>query len=361
MLYRGMRPAMAPPGTGRFPVAATCPASTPQERAVLRPAGLHRCECDRLHTLRMDWNAYRDENETDQPVSYWRRRAIALAVGLSLFGLLAWVFPGGGGKPASPVKSSQAAGISPAAAYSSAPTSSPKGADGSGHALASPSASGQARATRSAAAVTPPRESTRSAPAVTPSRESTGLAGDCSPSAVVLSLFSARSEYHSGQDPEFDLYAVSTASGTCSFDTAPESLHVVVISAGHIIWDSADCARGETSRVARLRRGIPAQEAVTWNRAITLSGCVTLASSASPGTYQVQARAADVVSLVRTFKLGDLLPAGVPGAGTLLAGARGRSPGRRRAPGGRPVPPLPASAVKARQRAPGGRRRPPGR
>ncbi len=241
----------------------------------------------------MGLNAHRDENERGQPESYWRRRAVALTVGLSLVGLLAWAFSDGGGKPASPVKSSQAAGISSAAAYSSAPTSSPKGADGSGQAPASPSASGQARATRSAAAVTPSRASTRPARA-------------CSPSAVVLSLFSTRSEYHSGQDPEFDLYAVSTASGTCSFDTAPEDLHVVVLSAGHIIWDSADCARGETSRVAELRRGIPAHEAITWNRAITLSGCVTLASSASAGTYQVQARAADVVSLVRTFKLVDL-------------------------------------------------------
>ena len=253
----------------------------------------------------MDWNAYHDENETDQPASYWRRRVIALAVGLTLFGLLAWVFSGGGGKPASSAKSSQAAGVLPAAAYSSAPTSSPKGADGSGHALASPSASGQARATTSAAAVTPSRKSTRSAGTVSPSRMSTGPAGDCPPSAVVLSLFSARSEYYSGQDPEFDLYAVSTASGTCSFDTAPENLHVVVLSAGHIIWDSADCTRGETSRVVKLSRGIPAQESITWNRAITLAGCVTLASS-GPGTYQVQARAAGVASPVYTVKLRDL-------------------------------------------------------
>jgi hypothetical protein len=122
---------------------------------------------------------------------------------------------------------------------------------------------------------------------------------------VVLSLVSTRSKYRSGQDPEFDLYAVSTASGTCSFDTAPENLHVVVLSAGHIIWDSADCTRGETSRVLKLSRGIPAQESITWNRTITLSGCVALASS-GPGTYQVQARAADVVSLARTFKLADL-------------------------------------------------------
>jgi hypothetical protein len=251
----------------------------------------------------MDWNAYRDENETGRPESYWRRRALALAVSLSVFGLLAWVFSGGGGKPASPVQSSQAASVLPAAAYSAAPKPSPAGtagsarvvaspSSGSAHPLASPSASVRARATSSAAAMTP-------------ARVSTGRGGDCSPRAVVLSLLSTRSEYRIGQDPEFDLYAVSTASGTCSFDTAPENLHVVVLSAGHIIWDSADCTRGETSRVLKLSRGIPAQESVTWNRTITLSGCVALASS-GPGTYQVQARAAGVVSRVRTFKVADL-------------------------------------------------------
>jgi hypothetical protein len=38
--------------------------------------------------------------------------------------------------------------------------------------------------------------------------------------------------------------------------------------------------------------------------AASLPGCVTVASSARPGTYQVQARDASVASPVRTFKLG---------------------------------------------------------
>ncbi len=78
---------------------------------------------DILHTLRMDRNDYRDDNDTDQPDAYWRRRAITLVAGLTLLGLLAWAFSGGG-KPASTApKSAQATGIVPAAAYSGAPTS----------------------------------------------------------------------------------------------------------------------------------------------------------------------------------------------------------------------------------------------
>jgi hypothetical protein len=97
-------------------------------------------------------------------------------------------------------------------------------------------------------------------------------------------------ELPAGQDPQFDLYAVSTGSGTCTFDLSPDKLYVVVMSAGHVIWDFGRLRRrrrpGQPSSPAASR----SQESVTWNRSITLPGCVTLASAARPGTYQAQAR-----------------------------------------------------------------------
>jgi hypothetical protein len=84
---------------------------------------------------------------------------------------------------------------------------------------------------------------------------------------------------------------------------SPAKLHVQVSSSGRVIWDSADCTRGQPDRRAELRRGVPAQESLSWNRTISLPGCVTVASSARPGTYEVQARDASVASPVRTFKL----------------------------------------------------------
>ena len=127
--------------------------------------------------------------------------------------------------------------------------------------------------------------------------------GGCAPNAIVLSLFTSKSSYHGGQYPVFAVYAVSTASRACSFDISPARLHVQVSSSGRVIWDSADCTRGQPDRRAELRRGVPAQESLSWNRTISLPGCVTVASSARPGTYQVQARDASVASPVRTFKL----------------------------------------------------------
>ena len=119
----------------------------------------------------------------------------------------------------------------------------------------------------------------------------------------MLSLFSSTPSYSGGHDPQFEVYAVSTASGTCTFDVSPGRLHLTVMWAGRVVWDSANCVRGDVSQVARLSRGVPAQESITWNRTITLPGCVELASQAPPGTYEVQARKAAVASQVVTFKL----------------------------------------------------------
>ncbi len=150
----------------------------------------------------MDRNAYRDDNDTDQPDAYWRRRVITLVAGLTL-----------------------------------------------------------------------------------------------------LSLFSSRPDYYAGQYPEFEVYAVSTASRACSFDVSPGKLHVLVSLSGRVIWDSADCTRGEPNRAAELSRGVPAQEPVTWNRTISPPGCVTLASAERPGVYQLKARDATVASPAPTFRL----------------------------------------------------------
>jgi hypothetical protein len=251
----------------------------------------------------MQRNAYRDGYDTDQADSYWRRRAVTLAAGLGVLGLLAWAFTGGGGKPASPDPtpgSTQASGLRSAAAFGGSPTTPPTpstSANGVDPTLAGPTTPGPSFSPASGS----PR-GRRSSPAAAQG----GPPGRCSPGTLVLSLFTNKLSYSSGQDPEFEVYAVSTSAGRCALDLGPTKLTVVVMSSGRIIWDSADCAAGVPGRVAELSRGVPAQESIAWNRAVTLPGCVTLAS-ARQGSYQVQARTswggAAVSSPVRTFKL----------------------------------------------------------
>jgi hypothetical protein len=275
----------------------------------------------------MESKAYRDDDK-GQPDAYWRRRVITLCAGLTVLGLLAWAFSGGGGKPAAAAhKGTQASGALPAAAYSGALTSPAPGADASASAgssaslpflTASPSpgastagngASASSKAAVGAAAAAGAAAGPGTAGPGTAGPGTAGPAsgvepgGGCVPGAVVLSLFTSKASYRAGQYPVFGVYAVSTASRACTFDLSPARLHVLVSSSGRIIWDSADCTRGEPNRVATFRRGVPVQESFTWNRSISLPGCVTVASSARDGSYQVQARGASVASPVRTFKL----------------------------------------------------------
>lgn len=289
----------------------------------------------------MDRNAYRDDNDTGQPDAsqpddYWRRRVITLCAGLALLGLLAWAFSGGGGKPVAATKAAQASGALPATAYSGAPASgaaaSPAAsatANGAaaGGAPASPSPGADASASAGSSASLPFLTASSSPGASMPgasasasasARAARGAAaanaaaspasgvepgGGCAPNAIVLSVFTSKTSYHAGQYPVFEVYAVSTASRACTVNLGPAKLHVLVSSSGRVIWDSADCTRGRPNKRAELRRGVPAQESLSWNRTISLPGCITVASSARPGPYQVQAKDASVASPFRTFKL----------------------------------------------------------
>lgn len=242
-------------------------------------------------------DSFRDETGTDPPDTYWRRRVVALAAGFGLIGLLAWALAGGGGKPASPpAGSAQTYRLLPAAASRSAAGSR------SAAAAASPSARPGASGLPSPAATQAANPAALLTPGPSPGtgQEPTGL---CAPNTVVLSVFSARPSYSGREDPRFSVYAVSTAALPCTFDLGPSTLHLEVMSSGRIIWDSGDCARSDSTWTARLSRGIPVVESITWNRTITLPGCVTLASSARAGTYQAQAWTTSLASAVVSFRL----------------------------------------------------------
>jgi hypothetical protein len=260
----------------------------------------------------MNMDTFRDDDDGEEGPSdayrsdaYWRRRALTLALGLGLVAVLVWVFTGsGGGRPPIPVPTgSQQASLQPEAAYSAVPTA-PPATQGS---LKTPAATRTAgtRPSPSAGASggSGGGSGGKDARGGRDGGSGSGSGGNCSPGAIVLSLFSNKSSYAGGEDPRFEVYVVSTAPAACTFDLGPAKLQVQVMSAGRIVWDSADCARGGGTRVATLRRGVPSQESVTWNRAITLPGCDTLSSSVRPGTYQVQAKAGTVASAVLVIKL----------------------------------------------------------
>jgi hypothetical protein len=252
----------------------------------------------------MDRNEYRDEEEDESPPdAYWRRRAITLALGLGLLGIVAW------GASSSSPKGSQSGNDSlvPATALGTAVPGLPTTSPGIGAGLASsgptPTPSGPTPSPSGSPSASP---SASARPAARPSPAAAAMApvhpgGACPSGSVVLSLFTDRTSYTQGQYPQFDVYAVSTSQGSCTFD--PGQLQVLVMSAGRIIWDSSDCSRPGSGHPAVLATGVPAQAEVTWDRSITLPGCEVLAADTRSGMYQVQARTATVASPIRTFKL----------------------------------------------------------
>jgi hypothetical protein len=257
---------------------------------------------------------YQPEDYRGQPEAYWRRRVITLCAGLAVLAVLAWAFTGSGKAPSPARKASPASTALPAAAYSGSPSAPSSGTSGTSGTSGSASASAGSAASLPFPAVTSgsgqPKSAAPSKKAAMRAGTGAGNApggvepdGSCAPGSVVLSLFTSRTSYRAGQYPAFQIYAVSTASRTCSLDASPHRLHVQVTSSGRVIWDSADCTKGEPNRNVRLRRGVPAEASVTWRRDISLPGCVTVASSARAGSYQAQARDGSVTSPVRSFKL----------------------------------------------------------
>ncbi len=253
---------------------------------------------------------YQSEGYRGQPEAYWRRRVITLCAGLAVLAVLAWAFTGNGKAPSAPRKPSPANTALPAAAYSGSPSAPSSGTTGSASASAGSAASLPFPAVTSGSgqpkSAAPSKKATArgaAGQATTGGNGGVEPDGSCAPGSVVLSLFTSRTSYSAGELPGFQIYAVSTASRTCSFDASPHRLHVQVTSSGRVIWDSADCTKGEPNRDLHLRRGVPAEASVTWRRDISLPGCVTVASSARRGSYQAQAKDGSVASPVRSFKL----------------------------------------------------------
>ena len=232
------------------------------------------------------------------PESYWRRRFFILVVGLVLVGGITWVLS----VMAGPVKPIQVAGKGhggPSASLSVRDTL-PAAAYGA------PSAGGPLSGGASAAA-TPTAASSRSASAGGSATVHAAPGRTCSPASIVLSLFTAQSRYSAGQQPRFEVYAVSTAPGTCELAYGPSGVRVVVTRKGQVMWDSAACAPQGRAPVApgpaRFTQGVPRVTAITWDRRASRSGCAGAVPAGASGTFDAVAMADGMSSQVRAFSL----------------------------------------------------------
>jgi hypothetical protein len=203
---------------------------------------------------------------------YWRRRFVALMIGLSILALVTWAFAGalgGSAPPAGPGPTKPVHGalpsVSSAAAKSTRPPSSPsQHAASAGHYVMQSCPSGD----------------------------------------VVLSLFSSQASYPVRQTPEFEVDVVSTDSHTCTFDIGAQHVLLQIKGGRSIVWTSADCAEGQASLVTKLHRGIPTVVPISWDGQHSSAGCPVPGTPAAAGTYTAVASDGSGSSNALAFSIG---------------------------------------------------------
>ena len=259
-----------------------------------------------------------------QAATYWRRRFVALVIGLAILAVIAWAFSGALGGASAGGATAGSAGLGGHSGNRPAPRPAGRpAATGSG----SPSAAAPTSAARSPSA----RASAGRQAKVSPgsAAAATGSSGGrrfCPGKDVVLSLFASQGSASRGSTgrgsasrgsasrgsasqgsagsralAQFDVDVVSTSPQTCKLNVGAKYLTLVISSGKARIWSSADCVRGQGSLVTDLRRGVPTVLPISWDRKLSAPGCAGRASQAPAGTYSATAADGALVSNSQTF------------------------------------------------------------
>jgi hypothetical protein len=223
-----------------------------------------------------------------QAATYWRRRFVALLIGLAVLALIAWAFSGtiggGGGDTGSGGTPQGQGGVGVTGA----------GLAGTGHGGTSGSAGAQGSAAQAGLGGTPTRRAVMAA---------AGKPRPCPVGVVVLSLVSSQVSYGIGQLPQFSVNIVATAQQTCTFNVGARHVALVIHSGSVRVWSSADCAQGAGSLVSDLQRGVPTSLVISWNRRASSPSCSLPPARMPAGTYSATAIDGALRSNAVTFRI----------------------------------------------------------
>ena len=266
----------------------------------------------------MGGNTFRYQ-EGERPAStYWRRRFIALVVGLAGFALLAWSVSGaiGGPKLISPAANVVSGRSGPAGGGArpggAAATTAP-------HQSAEPSPQQStpghhpARHRHRTTRPRPVRKDRRPAPGKAPAKPKRparrGHGGAharpraCTRGSVVISLFASQVSYPAHDRPVFDVDVVSTRGKTCTFNVGAAYLALVIKQGPTRVWSSADCPQGRKSLFTDLVKGVPTMLSISWNRRTSSPGCKRAAAPVPAGTYSATAMSGKLASNRQAFRI----------------------------------------------------------
>jgi hypothetical protein len=246
---------------------------------------------------------------------YWRRRLVALALGLSVLAVIAWAFNGAiGGAATSGPSAASGSGAGGSGSGSGAGSGSGSGS-GSGGARGSGAAQqqdlgggggghggvgGTGGSSASPGATSGPGDSSGSGSGQS---GTTATPGPCPHGAVVLSLINAQPTYGPGELPQFTVDVVGTGRQTCSFNVGASRIALIIRSGSERVWSSADCVQGAGDLVTDLQRGVPTVLPISWNRQPSAPGCHAQSGSVPDGTYTATAADGWLQSNTITFRI----------------------------------------------------------
>jgi hypothetical protein len=244
----------------------------------------------------MDPNANRSRGRSPRADPYWQRRFFTLIAGLGVVGLLAWACSG----VASGGNSASSSGRPSSAAYSSTSATPTSPAPSSPSPSASPSRSLSLPATPKTSPS--PSASSRAAQAKPAQKAAAGPVA-CPAADLVLTLTASQTSYGSAATPAFQVDIVSTDAATCTLDTGPAALRLVVLHGSSVAYNSATCLHGARKHVVSLHRGVPVVTSMAWNKHETAPGCPTTVLAATNRTYVAVAQAGGAQSPQSSFRL----------------------------------------------------------
>jgi hypothetical protein len=239
--------------------------------------------------------------------TYWRRRLVALAVGMAALALISWALSGalGGGGASSASGSSghgaQHGGSGHGGSQGSGGHGSSGGQGGAGQGGGSQGSgsAGSAVGTGSASAGASDAADTRHG---RHHRVPTGPQ-PCAHGDVVLSLFSSQESYADGQLPQFTVDVVATGGPTCTFNVGARHVTLIIRSGSVRVWNSGDCASGTGDLNSDLQRGVPTVLPITWNRQASAPGCPPEQGLMPAGTYTAEVSDGWLASNVVSFRI----------------------------------------------------------
>lgn len=120
----------------------------------------------------------------------------------------------------------------------------------------------------------------------------------------MISLFTSQASYSPGQEPTFNVYAVSTAAAGCHLTFGASAVRVIVTRNGQVVWDSAACKTPvPRARPILFEQGVPQVATLSWNRKAANQGCAGSVPRGTWGTFGAVAMSDGRSSAVRSFKL----------------------------------------------------------